>query len=368
MKITIETIATRVGVSKATVSYALTGKNRVGKELRQKILETAKELGYRQGAAIRRPGSRKTKTIGLYAPDSAHLVEDIYFNSVLSGILDLLHAKGFGLQLIPSPADAKLVETLHLDTWQALDGLLVMDPRVSTHYLDEVRSIELPFVLIGLPREMDEEVFYVDFDLAASTYIAVNHLLEKGRKRIAFLNSSENMIQSVHRLKGFARAFADSGLPTSNAVASVGPSIEEGCAVCRELLSRHPDIDGLVVYNDLAAVGAAQALKEAHRRIPADTALVSGGNTIIASIHSPSLTSVDPNPYRQGYRSAELLIEVVEGDARGQRDTFANRDRLAVAQRRKLADQSDARFRQCRGDKLLVLLAGHAQREDGAAL
>ncbi len=312
MKITIDTIAAKVGVSKATVSYALTGKNRVSKELRLKILETAKELGYRQGPATRRPGSRKTRTIGLYAPDSAHLVEDIYFNSVLSGILDLAQTKGFGLQLIPSPTDAGRGETIHLDTWQALDGLLIMDPRLSAHYLDEVRSVGLPFVLVGLPEEMDEEVFYVDFDLAASAYIAVNHLLEKGRKRIGFLNSGADMIQSVHRMKGFARAFVENGLPPSDAVAPVGPSIEEGFAVCRQLLSGHPDIDGLVVYNDLAAVGAAQALKEAHRRIPADTALVSGGNTIIASIHSPTLTSVDPNPYRQGYRSAELLIEVVE--------------------------------------------------------
>ncbi|MDA8426470.1 MAG: substrate-binding domain-containing protein [Treponema sp.] len=96
------------------------------------------------------------------------------------------------------------------------------------------------------------------------------------------------------------------------AESGAGPSLEEGYAACRELLRRQPELDGLAVYNDLPAVGAAQALREARRRIPADTALVSGGNTIVARIHSPGLTSVDPNPYRQGYRSAELLIEVVE--------------------------------------------------------
>ncbi|MGO8694994.1 MAG: LacI family DNA-binding transcriptional regulator [Rectinemataceae bacterium] len=312
MKVTVETIAERLGISKATVSYALTGKNRVSRELKEKILTTAKELGYKPSALARNLVSRKTWTIGLYAPDSAHLVEDIYFNSVLSGILDLLHHSGYNLQLFPSYADSKIDDMLHLDTHQALDGLLIMDPRLSTHYLDEVRSMDLPFVLVGLPREIDEDVFYVDFDLAASAYIAVTHLLDRGRKRIGFINSPEAMIQSVHRMNGFARAFAERELPASDLVEYAGPSLEEGHEACRRLLEREPAMDALAVYNDLPAVGAAQALREARRRIPTDTALVSGGNTIVARIHSPSLTSVDPNPYRQGYRSAELLIEVVE--------------------------------------------------------
>lgn len=312
MKVTVETIAEKVGVSKATVSYALTGKNRVSKELRQKILQTAKELGYKPSILARNFVSRRTWTVGLYAPDSRHLVEDIYFNSVLSGILDLLHAKDYNLQLFPAYADSKIDETLHLDTRQALDGLLIMDPRLSTHYLDEVRSMDLPFVLIGLPKDIDESVFYVDFDLAASAYIAVTHLLDRGRKRIGFINSPEGMIQSVHRLGGFSRAFAEREFAFPDLVAHAGPSLEEGHAACREILEREPGLDGLVVYNDLPAVGAVRALKEARRRIPADTALVSGGNTIVARINSPTLTSVDPNPYRQGYRAAELLVEVVE--------------------------------------------------------
>ncbi len=312
MKVTVGTIAEKVGVSKATVSYALTGKNRVSEDLRRRILEVAKDLGYRPSALARSLAASRTRTVGLYAPDSAHLVEDIYFNSVLSGILDVLHEKDYNLQLFPFYADSTIDEMLHLDTRQALDGLLIMDPRLSTNYLDEVRSMNLPFVLIGLPREIDEDVFYVDFDLAASAYIAVAHLLDRGRRRIGFINSPESMIQSVHRMGGFARAFADRDLAASELVGHAGPSLEEGYGTCRELFEREPSMDGLVVYNDLPAVGAAQALKEARRRIPADVALVSGGNTIVARIHSPKLTSVDPNPYLQGSRSAELLIDVVE--------------------------------------------------------
>jgi len=311
MKVTIETIAEKVGVSKATVSYALTGKNRVSETLRQKILDAAKELDYRPSTLARNLASGMTKTIGLYTPDSKYLAEDIYFNSVLSGILDLLHKEGFNLEMFPAYADSTVDEMLHLDTRQTLDGLLIMDPKLSSHYLDEVKSTGLPFVLIGLPMEIDTDVYYVDFDLAASVYIAVTRLLDGGRKNIGFINSGAHMNQSFHREQGFIRAFTDRKMPVSPLVCNAGPSMADGNAACISFLEQNPKLDGLVVYNDLPAVGAVQALKDARRRIPQDTAIISGGNTVFARISSPSLTSVDTNAYKQGFQSAQLLMEVI---------------------------------------------------------
>ncbi len=312
MKVTIETIAKKVGVSTATVSYALTGKNRISEELRQHILATAKELGYRPSVLARNLATNTTKTIGLYTADSTCLSEDIYFNLVLAGILDCLQNTGYHLELYPAYPDSTIDEVLHLNTRQALDGLLIMNPLISDHYLDEVRQMGLPFVLIGLPMEITEEVFYVDFDLTASVYIAVERMLDKGRKRIGLINSAKNMSQTKHREQGFHRAFADRNLPISDLVTHAGPTMAEGVVACRELLAKDPELDGLVVYNELPAVGAIQALRDAKHRIPQDTAVISGGNTLIARIFQPTLTSVDPHPYQQGYRSAQLLIEVIQ--------------------------------------------------------
>lgn len=312
MKVTIETIAKKVGVSNATVSYALTGKNRISEELRQHILATAKELGYKPSILARNLATSTTKTIGLYTADSSYLSEDIYFNSVLTGILDCLHKAGYNLELYPAYVDSTIDEVLHLNTRQALDGLLIMNPLISNHYLDDVKQMGLPFVLIGLPMEIHEEVFYVDFDLNASVYIAVERLLNKGRRRIGLINSAKKMSQTKHREDGFHQAFTDRDIPIPDLITHAGPTISDGDIACRELLAKDPEPDGIVVYNDLPAVGAIQALKDAKRRIPQDTAVISGGNTLIARIFQPSLTSVDPHPYQQGYRSAQLLLEVIQ--------------------------------------------------------
>jgi len=311
-KVTIETVAQKVGVSAATVSYALSGKRKISQEVTDRILKAVEELDYRPSITARNLASNKTWTVGLYASPTQNIREDYFFNNILAGVLDVLHEKKYQVHLYADYLNEKTRNHPDLNLTQPIDGALIMNPRINDVYIDHIRQRNIPYVVIGTPEERDDS-FYVDADVTAGYYAIVNYLLKKGHRKIILMNGSVEYTQSEKRKAGYMMAYRDNGMDFSDDWIVNVPMLEEqGYRVFLKTIRTIPDFTAVVTFNDTIAVGVLRALKESNLQVPSKVAVVSAGNTMITRIHSPAITSLDMGSYEIGSKAAELLVDVIE--------------------------------------------------------
>jgi LacI family transcriptional regulator len=311
-KVTIETVAQKAGVSAATVSYALSGKRKISREVTDRILKAVDELDYRPSITARNLASSKTWTVGLYASPTKNIREDYFFNNILAGILDKLHEKKYQVHLYADYFDESSPDHPDLNMTQPIDGALIMNPRINDMYIQHIRQRNIPFVVIGTPDDR-ENTFYVDSDVTAGYYAAVNYLVKKGHKKIILMNGAVDYTQSEKRKAGYALAYRENGLEFSESwIANVQMLEDDGYRAFMKVIETVPDFTAVITFNDTIAVGVLRALKEQNIPVPGKVAVISAGNTMITRIHSPSITSLAMAPYEMGVSAADLLVDVIE--------------------------------------------------------
>lgn len=311
-KVTIETVAKKVGVSAATVSYALSGKRKISLEVTERILKAVEELDYKPSITARNLASSKTWTVGLYASPTQNIREDYFFNNILAGVLDILHEKKYQIHLYADYLNEKNTDHPDLNMTQPIDGALIMNPRINDVYIRHIMQRNIPFVVIGTPEEHTNS-FYVDADVTAGYYAAASYLIKKGHKKIILMNGTAEYTQSAQRKAGYELAYRDNGLVFDEKWILHVPMLEEeGYRVFKQVLEEITDLSAVVTFNDTIAVGVLRALKEKNMDVPGKVAVISAGNTMITRIHSPSITSLDMKSYEMGSRAAELLVDVIE--------------------------------------------------------
>ena len=312
-KVTIETVAKKVGVSAATVSYALSGKKKISPEVKEKIFQVIKELDYRPNVTARNLASSKTWTVGLYASPTQNIREDYFFNNILAGVLDVLHEKKYQLMLYADYLDENGGLNPDFSLTQPIDGALIMNPRVDDAYIEHVKERKIPYAIIGTPEKDAGETYFVDSDIAAGYYAAVNYLISKGHKKIILMNGLAEYAQSENRKVGYKQAFLDNGLEYDKSYIVNVPMVEEeGYRAFMDILKKKTDATAVVTFNDTIAVGVLRALREQKINVPHKMAVVSAGNTMITRVHNPTIPSIDMNAYALGSKAAELLVDVIE--------------------------------------------------------
>jgi LacI family transcriptional regulator len=308
----METVARTAGVSKATVSYVLSGKRRITDEVSRRVWEAVDELGYRPHSAARSLASSKTLAIGLFCSPTENLREDPYFNQLLSGILDALEPRDYHLILYPEPGEEEANRELRPPAAHAMDGALIMNPRVDSRGLTALRHAGMPVVVIGTPSGTDD-FFYVDHDQAALMYLSGTYLIDRGHRQILFINGPPEYVGSAQRDEGFALALRENGIEQEPQLCRHGKiTLEDGARICSQALADGLRFSAVLTMNDIVAVGAIRALRRAGLDCPGDVAVVGSGDTLVADLHSPTLTSVQLYPYEQGQEAGAMVIDVIE--------------------------------------------------------
>jgi len=190
-----------------------------------------------------------------------------------------------------------------------VDGLIVALPLHSTARADYLRGLNeagLPILFIG----SGESGPTIQADNAAGIAAAVKHLVEHGRKRIAFLAGSPEDMRgdSGQRLNTFRKVSAEFGLDQDDRLTAYGRHVYDGgFAATKQILAGGAAFDALIASNDESAIGAMDALKQAGRRIPEDVAVIGFDNRLDGAIYQPSLTSVHIPLFNMGYQAVELM-------------------------------------------------------------
>lgn len=303
---TILDIAARAGVSKSLVSLVLRDSPSVSEAKRQAVLAAAAELGYRPNAVARSLVRRRTNMLGVMLSD----FHNTFFADVLDGIESRAGEDGYralvntGHRTATGEADA-IDALLELRT----DGLILAAPVLEAkRILEAARTV--PTVLVSRALS-GAAVDSVTSDDAAGAALAVDHLVELGHRDIAHVDGG-NGAGADGRRSGYLQAMERHGLAGRARVAAGSYTEEGGAAGVAELLGHGPRPTAIFAANDLAAVGALDALGRMGLSVPADMALVGYDNTSLAALRHIDLTTVEQPRREMGRTAAMLLLERLE--------------------------------------------------------
>ncbi|MES2776866.1 MAG: LacI family DNA-binding transcriptional regulator [Bacteroidota bacterium] len=310
--ITIYDIARKLSISSATVSRALKDHPAINKDTRKKIQETAKELGYRHNNFASNLRKQKTNTIGVIL----HELNSSFITSVLAGIEKVTTEAGYDIIIAHSSESAKkeIANALNL-FHKRVDGLIA-SLSFETRNLDHFKPFEeknIPVVFFDRVEEKNESTKVI-IDNYRCGYLATQHLVEQGCKRIVLLTS--NLARNVYaeRHRGYSDALFDAGIPYQNDYVLIQDlSEQQAIAAAHEILRMIPLPDGLFATNDFKAAVCMHELQNNGILIPEDIAVVGFNNDTISKIVSPQLTTINYSGIDMGEIAARNLINHLQG-------------------------------------------------------
>ncbi|WP_229067890.1 LacI family DNA-binding transcriptional regulator [Actinoplanes sp. DH11] len=311
---TLEAVARRAGVSRATVSRVVNGSTTVAAGIRDAVNRAVDELGYVPNQAARSLVTQRTDSIALILPETANRVfsDDLFFPAIIRGVGQELEAADKQLVLMMTGSEAGHHRVERYAVAGHVDGVLF----ASIHGDDPLPGIlaerGIPVVCSGRPMSSASSVPYVDVDHAGGVAAAVRHLVSTGRRRIATIAGPQDMVAGLARLAGYRDALREADLP--ELVTAGDFTRESGVAAMRDLLDRDPALDAVFAASDLMAHGALQALRDAGRQVPVDVAVVGFDDFEISRYSDPPLTTVRQPIAESGRMMAQLILRLIAGD------------------------------------------------------
>lgn len=308
MGVSLKDVALRAGVSVKTVSNVVNDYPHVTPATRARVQRVIDELGYRPNLMARHLRKGRTGIIALAVPE----LGNPYFAEVAGAVIDAA-ARHDRTVLLDHTAGLRENEALVSRGFRAhiIDGLILSPIQLEAEDL-LARTAGPPMVLLG-EREYDAPYDHIAIDNVAAARTAVRHLLDLGRRRIAFLGArQESARQPAHlRLRGWRQEIAASGgVPREALVgATDGYDRRDGAAAMAALLDRGERPDAVFGYNDLVALGAMRVLSERGLRVPEDVAVVGFDDIEEGRYATVSLTTVAPDKHAIARLAVDCLLE-----------------------------------------------------------
>lgn len=310
---TLELVAARAGVSRATVSRVVNGSTKVKAEVVKTVNAAIAEMNYVPNRAARSLANGRTNSIALVIPENtAKFFADPYFASVIQGAAMYLSQTEITLTLLIA-TESDPAKTSRYLRGGNVDGALILSHHSDDRSYSELAGA-LPMVFGGRPMSKEPgSVYVVDVDNIAAARTATGAILESGRRNIATIAGPQNMSAGLDRLQGWREALAGAGLASE--LVEYGDFTPKGGETAMEaLLDRGESIDGIFIASAQMAFGALKVLQARGLRVPADISIVTVDNDSFAQNASPPLTTIDQPAERQGAAMADVLVRLIAGE------------------------------------------------------
>ena len=305
--VTIHDVAARAGVSVATVSRVLNGKELVREETSQQVRAAAKSLRYVPNVAARSLSIRRTQTIGVVLPD----VHGEYFSEVIRGIDVDARRGGYHILVSGSHSDPAEMLAVVEAMRGRVDGLIVMAPDLAPSALREQLVTDTPLVLLS---SVDDAHDAITIDNYGGARQMMQHLITLGHRHIAFIKGPANNGDARERLRGYRQAMRGiGGTAASRALELDGDFTERaGHDACSVLTEMKPRPTAVFAANDSMAVGVLAALTECGIDVPREMTVTGFDDIPIAHYVTPALTTVRVDIAEVGRRAFALLHDAIE--------------------------------------------------------
>ena len=307
---TIVDVAKRAGVSKSLVSLVLRDAPNVSDQKRAAVARAMREIGYRPNAVARSLVRRRSHVIGVMVSD----LHNPYFTEVIDGIEAAAREAGYHA-LFNSGGRTAAGEAVAIDTLlqQRTDGIVMAGPVLDAGRMARVAAA-VPVVVVARNARSDDLDSIANDDRMGAR-LAVDHLVSLGHRAIAHVDGGTGA-GSPQRRSGFLQAMAGHGLAGSATVVRGSFTEEGGREGVRALLRGRERPTAIFVSNDLAAVGALDALDDHGLRVPDDVSLVGYDNIALAGLGHIDLTTIDQPRREMGESAVRLLVERRDGGRR----------------------------------------------------
>ncbi len=303
--VSLKSLAEHLGLSKTAVSLVMNGvpaAKSIPLRTQELIRAAARELNYRPNHLARSLRQQRSYTIGVVVPE----ISEGYAALVMSGIEDHLLQEGYFYFVVSHRHRNELIEEYPLLLQQrAVEGLIAVDTALS-------EGVQVPVVAVSGHRDLPG-VTNIVLNHARAATLALEHLMKLGHRQIAFIKGQEFSSDTAVRWDSVCGSAAELGIQINNRLVAQlegeSSSPELGYLVTQKLLASGEPFTGLFAFNDISAIGATQALREAGRSIPEDVSVVGFDDIQSAAFQNPGLTTVKQPLRQMGVLAAETVLQ-----------------------------------------------------------
>jgi len=305
----LKQLAKELNLSISSVSKALRDSHEISVSTKKAVLAKAKDLNYQVNPYASSLRKHKSKTIAVVVPE----VANDFFGPVISGIESIAQEKGYHVLIYLTHEDMqKEVAIIKLLQNGRVDGIMISlsEQTTSTAHLEELKEMPLVF--------FDRVVEHIDApkvttDDKNSGFIATDHLIKNGCKRIAFLSISQNLSISKKRMSGYLEALKKNKIERDNSLMlTCTGNDKKNSNFIRKLLKRKNRPDGIFASVEKLAISTYEICEELKLKIPRDIKVICFSNSQTAAFLNPSLTTITQPAYEMGREAATILFKLVE--------------------------------------------------------
>ncbi len=312
-QVTIKDIAKILGISVSTVSRALKSHPDISDETKNHVNDLARKLNYQPNALALSLRSNKTNTIGVIIPEVVHH----FFSSVISGIEDVAYDRGYNVMVCQSNElyQREVINAKALLS-NRVDGVLVSIAKTTVNF-DHFRTYQdqsIPMVFFDriCPEIITDRVIFND---EAGAFMATEHLINIGCKKVAHFSAPQNLLIGQGRFAGYQRALRHNNIPFETRLVLNCDTREDGMELTVPFLNKNPDIDGIFAVNDSTAIAVMQEIQNMGKKVPEDIAVIGFGDGPNALIAYPPLTTIEQKGYEMGREAINLLLNKIENES-----------------------------------------------------
>jgi DNA-binding LacI/PurR family transcriptional regulator len=326
-KVTLQTLAKRLGLAAGTISAALNDSaaaRAIPEHTKRRILDTARELNYRPNYFARSLRLQRTYMIGVIAEQ----IGDPYGAMVISGIEEYLRESEYFFLTVIHRHDRRVLQNYsQMLVTRGVEGFITVDTSI-------IEEPSLPTVAVAGHTAVPG-VTNITLDEKLAARLVLTHLLELGHRDIAFMKGQTSSSDSATRWAAICAASKELGVRIRpKLVVQIEYDLatpQLGYPYAKELLARQQPFTALFTYNDLSAVGAVWAFREAGLRVPEDISVVGFDDVPLAVFSNPALTTIRQPLQQMGQIAAKTLIDRIEGKAEFQSEIIVEPDLVVRA-------------------------------------
>lgn len=308
--VALKELSAYLGLSPSTVSRVINGgatAHRIAESTQRRVLETAARFGYEANIIARSLRKKRTFTVGVLVPE----ISEGYSTAVLGGIEDALLKEGLFYFVASHRHHAELLEAYpRLMISRAVDGIIAVDTKVN-------EQIPVPVVAVS-GHWHNQHAISVELDHRQAAQLALEHLQKLGHQRIAFIKGQAFSSDTSRRWKAIREVAGKLGITLypelTVQLRSPDPGPEPGHLATQELLSRKSPFSAIFSFNDVSAVGAITALREAGLHVPRDISVIGFDDVLFAATSHPPLTTVRQPLREMGKLAATTLLGLIQND------------------------------------------------------
>lgn len=307
--ISIKDVAKHANVSTATVSHVINGTRFVSEETKRKVHQAMDDLNFRINSVARSLRSRKSRVIAFLAPILASETSNFFFMSVAAGIQSVLKPNNYHLVLSDSHEEENFeTDEIRMLGSQMIDGL-IMAP--SGREVDYERLFgDYPVIYLDrVPNNCKRDSVVVDNKTVSKE--AVQLLIGKGHKRIAYISGPHTLTTTEERYAGYLEALSEAGITNDQALMCIGEvSLNSGYKAAEALMKQEPS--AIFVTDNVMAMGVMFYLQEKKITVPDQIAVVAFDEFQWTRITSPPLTVIEQPSFELGVKAAEVMLERID--------------------------------------------------------